>query len=169
MYSVFRAVYALIRQLSDSTFSIFFQKIARGADAPFEFFEESLLVSAHFRGLDTVDAGLDAESRGDAVGIPCVVIVRVAVRVHIAEVVRVARIHGAEPPVAGVAVRTCPTGIYGVFAFRSLMYPFHRRLSLSITPRRRDSALFANVVQVWNVRSYSSLLRKKLLPSSTSS
>jgi hypothetical protein len=38
--------------LSDSTFSIFFQKIARGADAPFEFFEESLLFSAHFRGLE---------------------------------------------------------------------------------------------------------------------
>ena len=38
LYSVFRAVYALIRQLSDSTFSIFFQKIERGADAPFEFF-----------------------------------------------------------------------------------------------------------------------------------
>lgn len=62
MYSVFRAVYALIRQLSDSTFNIFFQKIARGADAPFEFFEESLLFSAHFRGLEQVEnpcGGLD--------------------------------------------------------------------------------------------------------------
>ena len=62
MYSVFCAVYALIRQLSDSTFRIFFQKIARGADAPLGFFEVSLLVSAHFRGLEQVEnpcGGLD--------------------------------------------------------------------------------------------------------------
>ena len=52
LYSVFYGVYALKRQLSDSTFSIFFQKFSRGADAPFGFFEESLLFSAHFRGLE---------------------------------------------------------------------------------------------------------------------
>ena len=52
LYSVFCGVYALKRQLSDSTFSIFFQKFSRGADAPFGFFEGNLLVSAHFRGLE---------------------------------------------------------------------------------------------------------------------
>ena len=52
---------------------------------------------------------------------------------------------------------------------RAFWYPAHRRLSLSRMPRRRDRAVFASVVQVWNVRSYSYLFLKKLLPSSTSS
>ena len=43
-------------------------------------------------------ARLDAESRGEPIGIPCVVRVRVAVGVHTAEVAAVAVIRGTLPP-----------------------------------------------------------------------
>jgi len=41
------------------------------------------------------------EIRGEPIGIPCVVIVRVAVGVHIAEVVAVVAIRGTLPPKSG--------------------------------------------------------------------
>lgn len=40
------------------------------------------------------------EIRGEPIGIPCVVVVRVAVRVHIAEVVAVVVIRGTLPPIS---------------------------------------------------------------------
>lgn len=40
------------------------------------------------------------EIRGEPIGIPCVVVVRVAVRVHIAEVVAVVAIRRTLPPIS---------------------------------------------------------------------
>ena len=53
---------------------------------------------AHCRGLDSYDTGLDFESRGEPIGIPGVVAVRVAVGVHRAEVVVVVVIRRPLPP-----------------------------------------------------------------------
>lgn len=74
-----------------------------------------LFAPAHLRELAALDSGLDHESRGEPIGIPCVVIVRVAVRVHIAEVVVVVVvIRRTLPPVSGGEHRrreSQPTGI----------------------------------------------------------
>lgn len=67
---------------------------------------------------------------GRAIGIPCVVVVRVAVRVHIAEVVAVVVIRGTLPPISS-GTRKCekthpPTGF-------TEMHPyFHYFLPLSL-------------------------------------
>ena len=70
------------------------------------------------------------EIRGEPIGIPCVVIVRVAVGVHIAEVVAVVVIRGTLPPISS-GTRKCekthpPTGF-------TEMHPyFHYFLPLSL-------------------------------------
>ena len=66
---------------------------------------------ALFRGQDSLDTGLDAESGGEAIGIPGVVVVRVAVRVHIAEVVAVVVVRRTLPPIrSGQRESPKPTG-----------------------------------------------------------
>ena len=66
------------------------------------------------------------EIRGDAIGIPCVVIVRVAVRVHIAEVVAVVVIRRTLPPPSRGTERgkRLPTDRF----YRNTPINFHRRL-----------------------------------------
>ena len=53
-----------------------------------------------FVGLIRFDGGLESESRGEPTGIPCVVVVRVAVRGHKAEGVGVATIRRTLPPIS---------------------------------------------------------------------
>ena len=66
---------------------------------------------ALFRGQDSLDTGLDAEIGGEAIGIPGVVVVRVAVRVHIAEVVAVVVVRRTLPPIrSGQRESPKPTG-----------------------------------------------------------
>ena len=66
------------------------------------------------------------EIRGDAIGIPCVVIVRVAVRVHNAEVVAVVVIRRTLPPPSSGTERgkRLPTDRF----YRNTPINFHRRL-----------------------------------------
>lgn len=59
---------------------------------------------------------LSLKSRREAIRVVRVVVVAAAARVDIAEVVRVAGVHRAKPPVAGRAVRICPKVFLSLFS-----------------------------------------------------
>lgn len=66
--------------------------LLQGSASPFA---EGLFSATFVRG------NPGCEIRRQPIGIVRVVIVRAAVRIHIAKIVRVARIHGTEPPISG--------------------------------------------------------------------